>query len=102
VAADYALANFGSTRFVDSDILISGITTGAYNDFTLNASGIANIAKTGISKFGYRHAVDIDNSAPTWGSGADSYFTASFSDTGSNQPKLDVTFTRAGNILWWY
>ncbi|OGZ13424.1 MAG: hypothetical protein A2942_01090 [Candidatus Lloydbacteria bacterium RIFCSPLOWO2_01_FULL_50_20] len=39
-----------------------------YNSWTLNATGIAGINKTGITKIGLKSALDIDNTAPTWGS----------------------------------
>lgn len=95
VAGDYAVAGFGSTDFITSDPSYSGLTLLQYTDQTLNASGRDNISKFGISKFGTRPSVDIDNSAPTWSAGADSFLTVDMAD-GTNKPKLDVTFTRVG------
>ena len=74
-ASDTALVgddydNVGTTKFV-TDKTIADITTavapGSANDFQLNASGIANISKTGYSKFAWRTAKDIASTAPTVG-----------------------------------
>jgi len=43
---------FGSTALCDSDISYSSWNTSDYNDFALNATGLAAISKTGITKFG--------------------------------------------------
>ena len=51
----------GSTKQSD-DIDITGVTTGAYNVWTLNGTGLGNISKTGITKFGIRTGHDIANS----------------------------------------
>lgn len=61
------MGNFSDTRFA-TDINWSSLVSGTYADFTLNASGIANINKTGDSCFFWRLNWDIDNSAPA-GSG---------------------------------
>ena len=60
VIADYAIANWGSVRFATDILLTTFSATSAYHDFALNSSGIANISKTGISKFGIRASSDID------------------------------------------
>ena len=65
VAGDYA--QLTTTRQA-TDISIASWSTVGYNDFALNATGLGNISKTGVSKFGSRLSFDIDNSAPTWGS----------------------------------
>jgi hypothetical protein len=65
VNADYA--TLGTTAFCNTGILVDSWSTAGYNDFALNASGIAAISKTGISKFGMREYVyDVPNSPPTW------------------------------------
>ena len=53
-AVIFATMNFSS--WVDTD------TT--YNDFVLDSNGIANISKTGVSKFGTRTGLDTGNTAP--------------------------------------
>jgi hypothetical protein len=98
-ASNTALANsdfsqLGSTRFA-TDLAIGSMSTSGYNDFALNASGIANISKTGISKFGARITADIDNTAPTWGSAEQAranFRTADTSGT-SQDPQLVVTYS---------
>jgi len=91
VAADYADELYGTTDFA-TRLAYASVSTVAYNDFTLNASGIANISKTGISKFGLRVGADVDNSEPT-GTG-DTYYDIYFytaDQTGTtNDPKLVV------------
>lgn len=65
VAADYAIANFGSTSF--ASISYASYTINTYNDMALNASGISNVSKTGVSKFGFIHSWDLNNSfTGTW------------------------------------
>jgi hypothetical protein len=97
VASDYG--NFGTTKFA-SDTVVSGWTTAAYNDFTLNASGIANVSKTGNSKFGWRFTEDIDNSSPTWVSGAQTLTLARDAATAgtTEDPLLTVTHAPAAAV----
>lgn len=92
VNADYA--QLGTTVF--SDIAYASFSTSAYNDMALNASGLAAISKTSISKFGTRIGWDTDNSfGGVWASTADTYFQAYFADQAgtTNDPKLVVTYT---------
>lgn len=69
-------------------------TNSQYNDITLNASGISNISKTGISRFGSRISGDINNSAGGTAYQL-SYFTFSTADeTGTTKdPKIVITYT---------
>jgi len=89
-AGDYQTV--GSTKF-STAIAVSAISTSAYVDFNLNASGISAINKTGLSKFASRLEEDIDNSAPTWASNVLAGINVNFSEsTGtSTDPKLVVT-----------
>ena len=92
--ADYD--QLGTTSFGTVDI--GSWSAVAYNDFTLNANGIANISKTSISKFGTRTSGDIANSAPTNnGNRAQGYF-ADQAGT-ANDPKLVVTYQRHGGFF---
>lgn len=98
-ASNTALANgdygnTGTTRQA-SDIDITSLSTGAYNDWTFNATGIASITKTGVSKFSMKISADIDNSAPTWASSTDLSTAANSADAASNKPQLVVTHTPA-------
>src|SRR3989344_4566684 len=71
-----------------------------YNDFTLNSSGLAQISKTGISKFGMREAsYDVANTQPTWGSGQEFSVSGRFADKAgtSEDPKLVVTHSAPQN-----
>lgn len=88
VTGDYA--NFGTTRQA-SDIDLGSWVTSAYNDFPLNATGLASISKTGITKFGARISGDIDNSAPTWGSSENAQGGTYAKDNGSLFPSLAIT-----------
>ncbi len=54
VAGDYD--SFGSTAFSDTPIDYDAWSITGYNDFTLNAAGIAAISLTGITKLGLRNA----------------------------------------------
>lgn len=93
VAADYS--QLGTTAFATA-IAFASWSESAYNDFTLNASGISNINKTGISRFGGREdAHDAQNSAPTWGSSNANYVFTYYADQAgtANDPKLVITYT---------
>ena len=103
-ASNTALANadfsqLGSTRQADTDITYSGYSTTGYNDWTMNATGLGNISKTGVSKFGVRFGFDADNTTPTWANGTNSYFGTNFADQTGNtsDPKLVVTYTASTN-----
>lgn len=93
VGGDYNKNNFGTTVF--GSVNLASILTNQYNDITLDSNGIANISKTGVSKFGLRNSRDVSNSAPT----GDNFNYIFFADNGSNKPKLTVTYTTAGGTL---
>lgn len=90
--ADYD--QVGSTSFGSS--AYTG-TQNSYKDFSLNASGIANISKTGVSKFATRGTEDIANSAPT-GLNQHNIFYADSAGTTSD-PKLVVTHSAASSTF---
>ena len=81
----------GSTVFADK--ALSAWSTSAYNDFTLDANGIANISKTGVSKFGTRNSRDTDDVAPT-GANNVVHIMADTAGT-STDPKLTGTVAGA-------
>lgn len=97
---DYAIAKFGSTKFA-TDIDLTDLNTGQYNDFALNASGLAAISKTGITKFAARISGDIENTAPTWATGETARVAGRYADfTGTdNDPKLVVNYTIPSGFL---
>jgi hypothetical protein len=94
-ASNTALANSdygqcGSTAFATA-IAYADIASG-YNNFTLNASGLANISKTGYSRFSFRNAnYDVAGSAPAWSSDEASA-TYHYHDS-PDGAKLVVTYT---------
>lgn len=96
-ASNTALANadfstLGTTQFSTSQ---SGFSTPAYNDFIFNSSGLAAIAKAGISKFGARNATyDAAGATAIWESTKQASISGYFADqTGTTQdPKLVVTY----------
>jgi hypothetical protein len=95
-AGDYN--TLGSTPF-GTAITFSGWSSSTYNDFTLNASGISNISKTGISKFGTRNAnYDVAAVAPTWATGANTNINGNHADQDgtANDPKLVVNYILPG------
>ena len=104
-ASDTTLANgdysqIGTTAQCDTPVTYAGFNTGGYNDFSFNATGLGNISKTGISKFGIRNAnYDVANSAPTFTAGTASFFEAYFSDNAgtTNDPKLVITYSTSTN-----
>ncbi len=93
--ADYG--QLGAVSF--SSMAYASFSIAGYNDFSLNASGIANISKTGISKFGCKNGWDLAGSfGGTWGATNVLSFTGYFADqTGTtSDPKLVVTYTLPG------
>lgn len=91
----------GTTAYCDTAITYAGYALLDYNNFSFNATGIAAIAKTGISKFGLRNAnYDVANSAPTWVYDAVSRLNAYFSDFSgtSSDPKLVVTYSTSIDV----
>jgi hypothetical protein len=89
--ADADHNTIGSTAFSTAKAY-ADMNTAGYNDFTLNATGLAAISKTGITKFGTREATyDVGTTQPLWG--GDTKLTVNYADNGSNKPKLVVTFT---------
>lgn len=88
---DYPTANFGSTRFA-TDISVASLTQNGDNVWDLNASGLAAISKTGITKFAARTSGDIDDSDPGGSAGQDSGADFRFADSAgtADDPLLTV------------
>ena len=64
----YTASDFGNVSFSSFASIASGswdTTDGNPNDFSLNASGEANVSKTGTSKFALLTGTDVSNTAPT-------------------------------------
>jgi hypothetical protein len=86
----------GTTSFASMTIGSGGTWSdvdGTYNDFTLNASGRANISSTGVSKFAVRVGLDLSNVAPT-GVNENNCYRADNAGNASD-PKLVITYTAA-------
>jgi hypothetical protein len=64
--ADFDVSGWDSVRQSDTAISFNSWSTSGYNDFPINATGIAKINKTGLTWFGWRADKDLDNSEPTW------------------------------------
>jgi hypothetical protein len=88
--ADYA--QVGTTQQA-SDINMSSVSQSAYNDFTLNATGIASISLTSVTKFGSRFSFDRTGTPPTWQGNLRNQLDFNSGDNASNKPKLVVTYT---------
>lgn len=69
---DYAKVN--TTAQSDTAISESTFVAYKYNNFTLNAAGLGNISKIGLSRFSIRIVADAANSAPTWKASDADYF----------------------------
>lgn len=89
VSTDYG--SNGSTSFVN--IAFASLTGSAYNTFTLDANGIANINVNGFSKFGIITGADILNSAPTTTGSGDLMRVRFEAHNDTNIPKLTITYT---------
>ena len=98
VAGDFD--SLGSTSFTDTTLLGSNLDLSDFNDWVLNANGLANINKNAISKFGFRDATyDVADSAPAWQGGAPDMniriWSADEDQTGDRRPKLVITHSAA-------
>jgi hypothetical protein len=96
VPADFS--QFGSTSQTGVPITYAGWSTTGYNAFTLNATGLGNVSKTSISKFGTRNAnYDVAATAPTWANDFDTHLANYWADQAgtANDPKLVVTYSTA-------
>jgi len=97
-SADYLTA--GTTAYSTAITYANWSTTG-YNDYTLNATGLAAISKTGLSRFCHRESTyDVANSAPTWSSNKSCYTAVYLADrtATTEDPKLVVTYTLASTF----
>lgn len=93
VVGDYS--QVGRVSF--GSITYAAYSTSSYNDITLNASGIANINKTGISKFSVQIEADRSDTEPTWGSSQDISYSGYWADepTLDKDPKLVIIYSAA-------
>jgi hypothetical protein len=90
--------SFSFTRQCDTDATYASHSAEAYTDWALNATGLGNISKTGITKFGLAYAPDIDADQGTWASDVFTdlqFYSADNASGTSKAPKLAVTYTAA-------
>lgn len=93
-ASDSALAtgDYDAVTFTSGGTkTIASFSGSAYNDLSMNATGLTWISKTGLTKLGLITSLDLNNVAPT---GLNGLQNVSFSETGgtSQDPKLVVTY----------
>lgn len=83
----------GTTAF--ATISYAAFSTTGYNNFTLDASGIAQVNVTGYSLYCMRTNRDISGTAPSsGGNNIELFRVSSVEESGSTQdPKLTVTYT---------
>lgn len=92
--ADYNIANWDTTKQA-TDVAISAISLTAYNTWTLNSTGRANISLTGMTLLGVWMSCDADNSGPTWAANTDSGITFHSAENASTfAPKLTVNWQK--------
>jgi hypothetical protein len=98
--SQYVSSDYGQCQTTSFGSVAFGSFLTSYNNITLNASGVSNISKTGVSKYSAQLSWDILNSfTGTWASSAQSRFLVNMADNGSNQPKLVVTYAIAANLV---
>lgn len=91
--SDYS--SFGSTSQTGAPIPYASMSTTGYNDFPFNATGIGNVNKTGVSKFGARNAnYDVAATMPNPVVNAGSNLFVNFAESSgtSTDPKLVVSY----------
>lgn len=93
---DLVVGDFDNVTYTRqaTDLTWASVPATGYGDWTLNATGLSNISKTGVSKFAQLLASDIDNSEPTLNStNSLTGFDMDYADqTGtSSDPKLAIT-----------
>lgn|SRR3990167_377909 len=88
-SGDYA--NVGTTLYATAKTQ-AAVTQDVYNDWTLNATGLANVSLTSITKMGMRVEGDRANASPTWASLQAAGHAVNLADNGSDKPKLTIDF----------
>ncbi len=93
-AGDYG--NVATVSQSNTTADVTSLSTGAYTNFTLNSTGLGNISKTGISKYGIREGHDFFLVPPASGSISGVQFSSADTSGTSQDPKLEVTYTAGG------
>lgn len=93
-----ATTDFGSVGSTDfGRKLWSAHSSNAMNLIDLNASGLAAISLTGVTKIGIRNTRDFDDSAPTGNNYAGTRFAAYTGTT--SDPYYSITYSLAATIV---
>ncbi len=96
VLVDGDYDQLGATSYGSLALASYTQTDGTYNDKNLNATGIAAISKTGVTKLATRTSRDLDNSAPTGFNVTYGYYA---DQTGTDKdPRLVVTHASSTSI----
>lgn len=95
-AADYQGTVGNTTLQSDTTIAIASISTSAFSDFVLNTAGLDNINTSSVTIFSIKSTADATNTSPTWSNGVTDDVIGSYADTGTNLPKLVVTYILQG------
>ena len=90
-AGDYKYTQWGTT-VLSTAITYSSWSTTGYNNFTLNATGIAAVSLTGITTLGARESY-YDAANNTLINGNQFNMSCYFADNGSLKPTLDISYT---------
>lgn len=83
---------YGTTLQATAVAFSSLSDTGA-NNITLNATGLSNISKTSITKFGIRTQKDVDNTDAAGNGDVYAFFKSADTADVTSDPKLVVTYT---------
>ena len=98
VLANSDYGNLGTTKY-SADMNLGDVVSDQYFDIALNATGIAAVSTTGITKFGIRLTADGLGGGITWAATFASYVNfRGASHTGTSQdPTLLVTYSTVTN-----
>lgn len=101
VAGDFDAS--GSTEYADP-IALNAMTEEKYTEWVFNATGLAAINKTGVTKLATRNAnYDVANIAPTWVSGqSDGVTVHQLEQTGTVKDPLLTVFTDSSETSTFY
>jgi hypothetical protein len=89
VVGDYI--NAGATSA--GSLAFGSASTSAYNNITLDATGLSWISKTGVTNLALRTSRDINNSAPTVDQPSGNNLTMGYAGGYANPATLTVTYT---------
>lgn len=97
-AGDFAISGWDGVEQSSNRITFGSWSVSGYNNFSLNATGISNVNKSGYSWYGTMTSAEFDDSAPSWSSNTDAKVSGYMADqTGTaNDPKLVVEHAAGG------